>query len=170
LVGEETTAATTYLSITSRVLDRPTSVAVKGHSASGKSFTVDTVTKFFPSSALLVMTGMSERALVYMKEDYRYRTIVLYEADALRETTKDNLTSYFVRSLLSEGRIEYPVTIRDKGRQLDHEDDREGRPDQHRVHHHEGPGSRRERDPPAIAHNRRQPGSDPPGVHAAGRR
>jgi hypothetical protein len=33
---------------------------------------------------------------------------------ALREGVEDDLTSYFIRSLLSEGRIEYPVTVRDK--------------------------------------------------------
>jgi hypothetical protein len=114
VVGEETTAATVYLALTSRVTRKPVSIAVKGHSASGKSFTVETVTEFFPPAAFIEMTGMSERALVYMRDDYRHRTIVLYEADALREGTKDNLTSYFVRSLLSEGRIEYRVTVRDK--------------------------------------------------------
>ena len=39
--------------------------------------------------------------------------MILYEATALREGAEDNLTAYFVRSLLSEGRIEYPVTVRD---------------------------------------------------------
>lgn len=52
--------------------------------------------------------------MVYSKEDYSHRSIVVYEAVALREGMQDNLTSYFVRSLLSEGRIEYPVTVRDK--------------------------------------------------------
>jgi hypothetical protein len=60
---------------------------------------------------------MSERALVYMKEDFAHRTLVLFEAVALREQrekAESNLTAYFVRSLLSEGRISYPVTVRDK--------------------------------------------------------
>src|SRR5919198_6120447 len=63
------------------------------------------------------MTAMSERALVYMKEDFAHRTLILYEAVALREQrekAESNLTAYFVRSLLSEGRIRYPVTVRDK--------------------------------------------------------
>jgi len=60
---------------------------------------------------------MSERALVYMKDDFSHRTLVLFEAVALREQrekTESNMTAYFVRSLLSEGRISYPVTVRDK--------------------------------------------------------
>ena len=61
------------------------------------------------------MTAMSERALIYMKEDFAHRTLVLFEAVALREErekTESNLTAYIVRSLLSEGEIRYPVTMR----------------------------------------------------------
>ena len=38
----------------------------------------------------------------------------MYEVVALREGLEDDMTSYFVRSLLSEGRIDYEVTVRDK--------------------------------------------------------
>jgi hypothetical protein len=116
VVGEEKLAATVYLAMTSRLLDDPTSLAVKGTSSSGKSFTVQRTARFFPRSALIEMTAMSERALVYMKEPFAHRTIVLYEATALREGAEkeSNLTAYFVRSLLSEGHLEYPVTVRDK--------------------------------------------------------
>jgi ABC-type nitrate/sulfonate/bicarbonate transport system ATPase subunit len=43
------------------------------------------------------------------------RTLILFEAVALREErekTESNLTAYIVRSLLSEGEISYPVTVR----------------------------------------------------------
>lgn len=63
------------------------------------------------------MTAMSERALIYMKEDFKHRTLVIFEAVALREQKEQkesNLTAYFVRSLLSEGRLAYPVTVRGK--------------------------------------------------------
>lgn len=115
VVGEESVAATVYLLITSRLLDKPVSAAVKGLSSSGKSYTTEQTVRFFPDEAIIVMTAMSERALVYKKENYQHRTIVLYEATALREGAEDNLTAYFVRSLLSEGRIEYPVTVRKDG-------------------------------------------------------
>jgi CHC2 zinc finger len=114
VVGEDTTAATLYLVITTRLLDKPVSAAVKGLSSSGKSFTTEKTVEFFPPDAVIVMTAMSERALVYSKEEYAHRTLILYEAAALREGAEDNLTAYFVRSLLSEGRIEYPVTVRDQ--------------------------------------------------------
>lgn len=113
LVGEETTASTIYLVVTSRLLDKQVSAGVKGHSASGKSYTVETALKFFPAEAVIAFTAFSERALVYSPEEYRHRTIVLYEVVALREGVEDDLTSYLVRSLLSEGRLEYEVTVRD---------------------------------------------------------
>lgn len=114
LVGEEKLAQTLYLVLTSRLLDKQVSAGVKGHSASGKSYTVETVTRFFPPEAYLEFTAMSERALVYSAEEYTHRTIVVYEITALREGVEDDMTSYFVRTLLSEGRIDYEVTVRGK--------------------------------------------------------
>jgi hypothetical protein len=113
VVGEDAIAATLYLMVTSRLLDNPVSGAVKGSSSSGKSFTTQKTIEFFPKEAVVTFTAMSERALVYSKEEYKHRTIVMYEATGLREHADDDLTAYFVRSLLSEGRINYSVTVRD---------------------------------------------------------
>jgi Domain of unknown function (DUF3854) len=113
LVGEERLAQTLYLVLTSRLLDKQVSAGVKGHSASGKSYTVETVAKFFPPESYLEFTAMSERALVYSTEQYSHRTLIVYEVVALREGVEDDMTSYFIRSLLSEGRIDYEVTVRD---------------------------------------------------------
>jgi 5S rRNA maturation endonuclease (ribonuclease M5) len=116
--GEHRNAKLVYLAITSRIFDDPVSVAVKGLSSSGKSYTVTAVLRFFPEEAVITMTAMSERALIYMKEDFAHRTLVLFEAVALREErekTESNLTAYIVRSLLSEGEIRYPVAVRGDG-------------------------------------------------------
>jgi Domain of unknown function (DUF3854) len=113
--GEHRNARLTYLAITTRILDDPVSLALKGLSSSGKSYTVGTVLKFVPDEAVIAMTAMSERALIYMEDDFSHRTLVLYEAVALREErekTESNLTAYIVRSLLSEGEIRYPVTVK----------------------------------------------------------
>jgi hypothetical protein len=112
LVGEERNAATLYLVLTSRFLEQQVSAGVKGHSASGKSYTVDTTLRFFPDDEVIEFTGMSERALVYSPRDYRHKTLVIYEAVGLREGNDDNQTAYFVRSLLSEGRIRYEQTVK----------------------------------------------------------
>ena len=113
LVGEERNAAIVYLALTSRLLERQVSVAVKGHSASGKSWLVETTASFFPADELIVFTAMSERALVYSERTFQHKTLIIFEAVVLREGIEDNLTAYFVRSLLSEGRIEYEVTVRE---------------------------------------------------------
>ena len=117
VVGESRSAKLIYLAVTSRLLKEPVSVAVKGLSSSGKSYTTETTLKFFPAEAHISMTAMSERALVYMQGDFQHKTLVIYEAVALREQrekSESNLTAYFLRSLLSEGRIKYEVTVRDK--------------------------------------------------------
>lgn len=112
LVGEIATAQLLYLAFTSRLLDKPVSVGIKGHSSSGKSHTVDRVLEFFPDEAVVKFTSMSERALVYREDGYQHRTLVIYEVTGMKEGREDDMTSYFVRTLLSEGRIEYDVTIR----------------------------------------------------------
>ncbi len=117
VVGEERNAKLIYLAMTSRLLAEPVSLAMKGTSSSGKSFTTEMTLRFFPIEAYISMTAMSERALVYMKEPFAHRTLVIFEAVALREQrekNESNLTAYLVRSLLSEGRISYPVTVHDK--------------------------------------------------------
>ena len=110
LVGEIATAQLLYLALTSRLLDHPVSVGVKGHSSSGKSFVVETVCRFFPKEAVLEMTAMSPHALVYLDEGFEHRVLVVYEVVALREGVEDDPTAYFVRSLLSEGHIKYAAT------------------------------------------------------------
>ncbi len=50
--GEHRNAKLTYLAITSRILDDPVSLAMKGLSSSGKSFTVEhAYCEFFPAEA-----------------------------------------------------------------------------------------------------------------------
>jgi hypothetical protein len=117
LVGEDKTAKLVYLMFTSRLLREPVNGVVKGLSSSGKSFTIECVARLMPPEAFYVMTSMSQHALIYLGEDMRHRTVVLFEATALRESrekTEDNITAYIVRSLLSEGRIEYPTVTKGK--------------------------------------------------------
>ena len=113
LVGEVANAQLLYLAMTTRLFAKPVSVGVKGHTASGKSYVVQMTCRFFPTGAVIEKTAMSQKALVYFSEDLRHRVLVLYEAVALREGVEDDMTAYFVRSLLSEGRLSYTVTVRD---------------------------------------------------------
>lgn len=103
LVGERRTAKLIYLAITSRLLERPVSVALKGPSSGGKSFTVDTVLQFFPDEAFYALTAMSDRALAYSAEPLKHRHLVIYEAAGMAS----DFATYLIRSLLSEGKLRY---------------------------------------------------------------
>jgi hypothetical protein len=103
LVGEDQNALLVYLVATSRLLDYPVSVAVKGPSSGGKSWMVERVLQFFPESAYHALSAMSERALVYSEEPLAHRMLVIYEAAGMT----GEFASYLMRSLLSEGRVRY---------------------------------------------------------------
>lgn len=110
LVGEERSAKLLYLALTSRFLDRPVSVAVKGPSSGGKSFVVDKVLDFFPGSAYYGLSAMSEKALAYSDEPLVHRFMVIYEAAGMQ----GEFSSYLMRSLLSEGRVRYETVEKTK--------------------------------------------------------
>jgi hypothetical protein len=110
LVGEDRNAKVLFLALTTRLFERPVSVAVKGPSSGGKSYTVDTVLKFFPPSAYVARTMMSDRALAYSDEDFRHRHLVIFEAAGM----SSEIASYLIRSLLSEGCIKYELVEKTK--------------------------------------------------------
>lgn len=103
VVGEQRTAQIVYLAALSRRFDRPVSLALKGPSSAGKSFTVERALDFFPPSAYHALTAMSERSLAYSDEPLSHRMLVLYEAAGM----SGDFASYLIRSLLSEGRLRY---------------------------------------------------------------
>jgi len=105
--GEDQAIRIIYLAATSRLLARPVNVVVKGPSAGGKSFTTEAVLEFLPDESHLDFTAMSERALIYVNEPLSHRMIVIYEASGL----ESDIQTYIIRSLLSEGRIKYLVTV-----------------------------------------------------------
>jgi hypothetical protein len=111
IVGEQRTTKVVYLALTSRVLDRPISIAVKGPTSAGKSKIVEETLKFFPESAYIALSAMSERSLVYDDEPISHRMLVLFEAAGL----SSEFGNYLMRSLLSEGRLKYKTVIDGKG-------------------------------------------------------
>jgi len=102
VVGERTNGQLLYLALTSRLLDKIVSVAVKGPSSGGKSFLVTSVVSFFPSTAVYQFTSFSEKTLYYTEEPLSHRHLILAEAAGGGEVQE-----YTIRTLLSEGRLEY---------------------------------------------------------------
>ena len=103
VAGESKQIQLLYLSLNSRHLDKPISVAVKGPSSGGKSHLVERVVAGFPENAVYELTSMSEKALIYLDEDMRHRFLVIYEASGM----EGDMQTYLIRSLLSENRIRY---------------------------------------------------------------
>jgi len=103
VAGESRIAKLLYLAVTSRLLERPVSVALKGPSSGGKSYVVDRVLSFFPKSAYYALTAMSDRTLAYSEEPIKHRFLVIYEAAGM----SGEFATYLMRSLLSEGRVRY---------------------------------------------------------------
>jgi hypothetical protein len=102
VVGVGHQAKLLYLALTSRVLDRPISVAVKGPSSAGKNHVVQKVLSFTPAASHHALTAMSEHALAYSDEPLKHRMLVVYEVDGMGENA-----AYLMRSLLSENCIRY---------------------------------------------------------------
>lgn len=110
LVGEQRAAKLLFLALTSRVLDKPVSVAIKGPSSGGKSFTAETVLSFFPESAVYSLSGASALALNFSGESFAHR--FLYFAEAAGMGDKDGKLQAMLRTLMSESRLVYDVTIK----------------------------------------------------------
>lgn len=102
-VGVTPQAKLLFLALVSRLLDRPISAVIKAPSACGKSFLIDSVRAFFPESAYLLLTSMSAKALLYMDEPLVHRFLIVAEMPGISGEMND----YFIRSLLSEGRLTY---------------------------------------------------------------
>jgi hypothetical protein len=103
VAGESRVAKLLYLAVTSRFLERPVSVAVKGPSSGGKSYLTERVLSFFPESSFYALTAMSEHALAYSDEPLVNRFLVIYEAAGMNS----DFQTYLIRSLLSEGKVRY---------------------------------------------------------------
>jgi hypothetical protein len=103
VAGEARVAKLLYLAVTSRLLARPVSIALKGPSSGGKSHVVERVLSFVPESAYYALTAMSERTLAYSEEPIKHRFLVIYEAAGM----SGEFATYQMRSLLSEGRVRY---------------------------------------------------------------
>lgn len=109
VAGEERTAKIVYLALTSRLLERPVSLVIKGPSSGGKSYVAEQTLKFFPQSAYYSLSAMSERSLAYSDEPLAHRHLVLFEAGGMGQ-----FGSYLMRSLLSEGCLRYETVEKTK--------------------------------------------------------
>jgi hypothetical protein len=145
VVGEKRALKLLYLVLTSRLLDRPVSLVVKGPSSAGKSFIVEMGLRFFPETAYYAVTAMSERALAYSDEPLSHRFLVLYEA------ARDEFFFRLSASLTAERR---PAAVRNGGkdeRRPSRPPDRTRGADRTDHHHNSRSTSPGERDAAAVS-------------------
>lgn len=111
--GEERVVRLIYLTATSRLLDRPANVVIKGPSSGGKSYITERALSLFPREATVLLSSMSEKALVYdVQDSLAHRMVVMYEAAGMAS----DMASYFIRSLISEGCIDYKTVVKVNGK------------------------------------------------------
>ena len=107
LVGEGPHLKLLYLIAVTRLFARPVSAVIKGPSSAGKSYLIEQMLRFVPDDAAYVLTAMSPKALAYSEEPLEHRLLVVYEAPGM----DNEMASYLMRSLLSEGEIRYETVI-----------------------------------------------------------
>lgn len=97
LIGEWHNAAISYLVMTSRNLERPLSLVVKGQQSSGKSNLIDTVARFFPIGDTNASTTLSNTAIAYDEASYEHKIVIVHELAGMGEYL------VFLRELMSRG-------------------------------------------------------------------
>ena len=108
VAGEEENWLIIYLSITSRLLNRPISLVPKGLSGAGKSHTTGQCLKLFPPTAYIDITDATARSFYHVETTaYKHKMIVLFEKHGMEQS------DYSIRSLQSEGKLKLQITIQD---------------------------------------------------------
>jgi hypothetical protein len=100
-----------YVALSSRLLDKPVNVHVVAPSSTGKNFAINAATQLFPDEALVKLSAMSPKALIYGSDDLRNKTVVLAECDSLLHLEGNAAT--LVRSIIEDARTDFDVVERD---------------------------------------------------------
>lgn len=112
LVGEEQNALVVLIVFVSRILRRPLTLFVRGHSAAGKNWLVTRVLRLTPKSAVPEITSASDKAWHYSRSEFRHRVVYLQERNEAAGTIDP------LRLLISEGKLVRIVTAWEKGNRV----------------------------------------------------
>src|SRR5262249_48721681 len=109
IAGEENYIKLIYLVATSRLFGKCMHAALKGTSSVGKSEVRKRVLKYIPPEHVIEFTSMSERALLYFKDDFSHKVLSMGEAHGQEEY---KFQDYLLRELMSEGKLRYSVPMK----------------------------------------------------------
>jgi hypothetical protein len=113
VVGEDHNIRIILLSLTSSKLPgkRVVSLIIKAESSSGKSYVLEKCLEVYPNEQYYEFTSLSDRALIYTDQDFKHKFIIFYEYSGIEDTEVNKL----IRTLQSENRLRYAVTIKVDG-------------------------------------------------------
>jgi len=109
LVGERRNALVVYVGATSRLLDRPLCLLVKGPSGVGKNLLADTVLGFLPPSEVQQLTSSSTRSWNYLDENLEHKVVYVKERNEIAGSVHPT------RLLISEKELVHIVTVKKDG-------------------------------------------------------
>jgi hypothetical protein len=110
LVGEERTALVIYIGATSRLLDKPICLFVKGPSGVGKNFVTDSTLRLFPDSEVQKLTSSSNRSWNHLGNKLEHKIVYVKERNEAAGPVHPT------RLLISENELVYMVTNRENGK------------------------------------------------------
>jgi hypothetical protein len=105
LVGESDTGLMVYHVYSSRLLERPSSVIVRGPSSGGKSTLLNKVAQLIPPMSKIEAMQMTDAAWFNTAEDHFVHKLFLGGERKLKDDDAARDATLFLRQLLSEGRI-----------------------------------------------------------------
>ena len=108
VVGEQTSALTAWLTLTSRLSDRPLGAVIQSSSSAGKSTLADAALALMPSEATVAYSAMTGQALYYLGE-----TDLAHKVLSIAEEEGASRASYALKLLVSEGRLSIAAAGKD---------------------------------------------------------
>ena len=112
VVNERELIMLIYIAATSRVLEHPVNILVKGASSGGKSFTTTRTLELIGPDFVNYLTSSSALSLVYDDRPLAHTVLFIYEANQL-QADENSTFAMLVRTLISEGRIVHQTTVED---------------------------------------------------------
>jgi DNA primase len=108
VVGEQTSSLTAWLTLTSRLSDRPLGAVIQSSSSAGKSTLADAALALMPKEASVAYSAMTGQALYYLGEsDLAHKVLSIAEEEGASRA------SYALKLLVSEGRLSIAAAGKD---------------------------------------------------------
>jgi hypothetical protein len=108
VVGEQTSSLTAWLTLTSRLSDRPLGAVIQSSSSAGKSTLADAALALMPTEATVAYSAMTGQALYYLGE-----TDLAHKVLSIAEEEGASRASYALKLLVSEGRLSIAAAGKD---------------------------------------------------------